>query len=371
MAIAILYRDELKEYDFGPGHPFRGGRYGTFFSFLREHLPEDDTYRVIKAEQATDDDLLLICHREYIDFTTEFYRAAHLGIEAAGPFFHYHSMDNRPAAKSGKVEEAARLVVGQAKRACDMLQSGQFTKAVSIGGGLHHAKPDYGEGFCLYNDVAFCARYLIEHHSLERVLIVDTDAHAGNGTSAYFYDSPKVLFVDLHQDPSTIYPGTGFAHQVGRDEGAGYTVNVPLPLMAGQDSYELIFDEIVDPLAEEFAPQVIIRNGGSDPYFGDGLTNLGLSVTGFRMLGERTAALAERLCDGKVIDLIASGYNEDVLPHAWLSLISGLADIDVSLDDPEPVPARFQKDHSYENTEKVVAEVKSHLKEFWRCFNDA
>lgn len=86
MPFAILYRPELKEYNFGPGHPFRGDRYEIFPNFLREKLPEDDNYRVVQADPATDDDLRLICGKEYIDFTRDFYRAANLGQNPPGRF---------------------------------------------------------------------------------------------------------------------------------------------------------------------------------------------------------------------------------------------------------------------------------------------
>jgi acetoin utilization protein AcuC len=367
MAIAILYAEELREYDFGPGHPFRGDRYEIFPRFLRENLAEDDNYRILKSEPATEDDLLRICRRDYIDFTTNFYKAASLGLRYNGGGFRFHSGDNTPIGKPGRLEEAARLIVGQAKLAADLIQGDEFVKAVSIGGGMHHAKEDYGEGFCLYNDVAFSAIYLMEDYGLERILILDTDAHAGNGTSEYFYSNPRVLFIDLHQNPRTIYPGTGFAHQIGEGEGKGYTINVPLPVFAGYDSYKLAFDEIVQPVAEEFRPQIIIRNGGSDPYFGDGLTNLGLPISGFRMIGEEVAQMSARLCQGRVIDLIGSGYNERALPYAWLSLICGLAGVKIAVEEPEPIPQRFRENPSFTETEKVVEEIRRYLKDYWSC----
>jgi len=197
---------------------------------------------------------------------------------------------------------------------------------------------------------------------------LDTDAHAGNGTSSYFYQTSNVLLIDMHQDPVTLYPGTGFAHQIGEGEGKGYTINVPLPVFAGYDSYELIFNEIVQPVAEEFRPQIIIRNGGSDPYFEDGLTSLGLTVSGFGMIGNRVAQLSAQLCQGKVIDLIASGYNRRALPYAWLALICGLAGIQISIADPEPIPQRFAKDPSFDDTRTIIGEVKKNLSDFWRCF---
>jgi acetoin utilization protein AcuC len=368
MAIGILWHEELKEYDFGPGHPFRGGRYEAFLRLLQERVPEENNYRLLKAAPATEEDLLLICTKDYIEFTREYFKAANLGLTYPGPFSRYHSMDNMPIGKPGRIEEAARLVVGQAKLACDLVQGGAFTKVVSVGGGLHHAKPDYGEGFCLYNDVAFCGRYLIEKYGLERIVILDTDAHGGNGTMEYFYDEPRVLFIDLHQDPRTLYPGTGFVHQIGSGAAKGYTVNIPMPVGAGYESYKLVFESIVEPLVQEFRPQVVIRNGGSDPHFSDQLTALGLSVEGFRMIGEKVREIAA-ICNGKVIDLIASGYNEKVSPYAWLALLSGLAGWEVRVEEPVPVPTRFTTDATLRQTQKVVQELKNTLKPFWTCLN--
>lgn len=366
MAIGILYREDLKEYDFGPGHPFRGDRYQRFPQFMRDNLAEDDNYRMLKAESADDQDLRLICRQEYVDFTREYYQAANLGLSYSGQFFRFHSGDNMPIGRPGKLEEAARLVVGQAKMACHLVQGGEFKKAVSIGGGLHHAKPSYGEGFCLYNDVAFCALYLRQEYKLERILILDTDAHAGNGTCEYFYEDKRVLLIDLHQDPRTLYPGTGFAYQIGSGDGKGFTVNIPMPVYAGYDSYQLVFESIVQPIVEEFKPQIIIRNGGSDPHFNDGLTSLGLPVRGFRMIGERVREMA-KICDDKVIDLIASGYNREVLPYAWLALLSGLAGIELEVEEPWIISQQISTDPAFAETERVVKEVRNQLKEFWAC----
>jgi len=231
---------------------------------------------------------------------------------------------------------------------------------------MHHAKPGYGEGFCIYNDVAFTARYLMKNYGLSRVLVLDTDAHGGNGTMEYFYNDPNVLFMDIHQDPATIYPGTGFAEQIGEGVGKGYTINIPMPVYAGYESYEAVFNQIILPVTREFQPEIIIRNGGSDPHFSDGLTNLGLPVRGFQMIGEKVREMAD-LCGGKLVDLIGSGYNKDVLPHAWLALIGGLTGIKVDIDEPEPmVPPRFRTDTALPKTQQVISEVKDLLKPYWK-----
>jgi acetoin utilization protein AcuC len=366
LTAAILYREELKEYDFGIGHPFRGDRYQLFHQFLISKLPEDNNYRVLQAEPATEQDLLLICEKDYIDFTREYYGASGTGSSPADQFFRFHSMDNLPIGRPGKLEEAARLVIGQAKMACNLVQNGEFDKVVSVGGGLHHAKRSYGEGFCLYNDVAYCALYLLSEFALDRILILDTDAHAGNGTAEYFYMEPKVLFIDIHQNPNTLYPGTGFIHQIGEGAGKGFTINIPMPVGAGDNSYKLVFDSIVSPVTREFQPQIIIRNGGSDPHLYDDLTDLGLTVKGFRMIGERVRELST-ICGDRVIDLIASGYNRQILPYAWLALTSGLMGINMKLEEPERIPQQYISDSVYVETEKVVNEVKNNLKEYWSC----
>ena len=367
MTVAILYREDLKEYDFGPGHPFRGDRYQIFPRFLADRVPADDRYTFLKAEPATDDDLRLICDPDYIAFTKQYFRAAHTGQADDSDFYRYHTLDNHPVGRPGKLEEAARVIIGQAKRAADMVQAGEYRQVISLGGGMHHAKRGSGEGFCLYNDVAFAGVYLLERHRLQRVLILDTDAHAGNGTAEYFYSDPRVLFIDVHQDPHTLYPGVGFAHEIGEGEGKGFTVNIPLPEGAGDDSYRLAFEQVIEPLVAEFQPQVIIRNGGSDPHFNDELTGLGLTVAGFHMIGEKTRRLAE-VCGGREIDLIASGYNRQVLPYAWMALVAGLTGWDVPLEEPGKVPAPLRPDSRVGRTQQVIDELKGHLKPYWRCF---
>jgi acetoin utilization protein AcuC len=364
MVIGIFYRKELEEYDFGQGHPFRGKRFEIFVNFLKKTLPEDN-YKLLEAELANDEDLSLICKREYIEFTKNYFEAVSSGKSYDGKFYLFHSEDNKPIGRPGKLEKAARLIIGQAKMAADLIQEGKFKKIVSIGGGMHHAKPNYGEGFCIYNDVAFAAKYLIAKYKLKRILILDTDAHAGNGTMEYFYEDGRVLFIDIHQDPRTLYPGTGFANQIGKGKGEGFIVNIPLPQFAGDSSYKIVFEEIVEPLAKEFKPQIVIRNGGSDPHFADTLAQLRLTTSGLEMIGKKVREISE-ICGGKVIDMIASGYNEEILPIAWLALISGLAGWEIRFEEPY---TKFKEaPRQIEKTKEIIEEVRKNLKNYWKCF---
>ena len=158
---------------------------------------------------------------------------------------------------------------------------------------------------------------------------------------------------------------SGFAEEIGSGDGTGFTVNVPMPLFSGQEAYRLVFEEIVGPVVAEFRPQIIIRNGGSDPHAADELTNLGMEVPGFRMIGEKVREMAG-VCEGRVIDLIGSGYNRKVLPYSWLALIAGLTGIDVALEEPEPAPAWLGVDRSLGDIRIVIIEVENRLKDYWR-----
>ncbi|XOA42633.1 MAG: hypothetical protein ACKKMO_02375 [Candidatus Nealsonbacteria bacterium] len=370
---ALVYNPEIKNYSFGKGHPFTSERFENFIDFAKKKLPNfKDIFEQIIPELATEKDLRLIHSQKYIDVI----KKASKGI-IIPDILRYATTDNFDPSTGylpRGIDKAARMAVGTSLKAANLVfghsaelsrSQDKFKKAISLGGGLHHAKREKGEGFCIYNDVAICAKTLLKK-GLKRILILDTDAHAGNGTSEAFYDENQVLFIDIHQNPATLYPGTGFINEIGTGKGQGFTINIPLSPGASDKSYQYVFEKIIFPIAEEFKPEIIIRNGGSDPYFADGLTNLGLTLDGFRIIGEKVRMLAAKICGGKEIDLIASGYNQKILPSAWLSLISGLLDLKMKLKEPQkPI---FPKDFKLRETKETVKEIKNYLKEYWKCF---
>jgi len=363
MKTALVYNPEIKKYSFGKGHPFTSERFEIFINFLKTNLPNFKEYfEEIKPQPATEEELKLFHAQEYIWAM----KKASQGIVLPN-IFQYTTFDNLDPSTGylpRGIEEATRIAVGTSLKAAQLVFEGKFKKAISIGGGLHHAKESFGEGFCIYNDVVICAKKLLQK-GLKRILILDTDAHAGNGTCQAFYEDNRVLFIDLHQDPRTIYPGTGFREEIGQGKGEGFTINIPLPPRAGDDAYQYCFEKIIFPLTREFRPEIIIRNGGSDPYFGDGLANLGLTLEGFKMIGKNTKKLAE-ICQGKEIDLIASGYNQKILPLAWLALISGLLDLEIQLKDPDEKLAP-SKNSKLMETKEIIKELKKLLKKYWKC----
>ncbi|UCC94878.1 MAG: hypothetical protein JSW40_08720 [Candidatus Omnitrophota bacterium] len=365
MKKGFLYHKELKHYDFGEGHPFRGERFERFLHFFEQRFsPFQNQFEIISPQPAGDEILQLVHTKDYIEAIRDASQGKH------SPALHeYVSADNiNPLTGSicEGIEEASRIIVGSSVLAAELIAEGKFCEAVGIGGGLHHAKPRFGEGFCFYNDVAICVEYLKHTYNMERILVLDTDAHAGNGTAEIFYHDPRVLFIDIHQDPRTLYPGTGFVGDIGAKPGEGFTVNLPLLPGAAQDSYEYLFEEIIFPLAEEFRPHVVIRYGGSDPHYLDTLTALGLTIDGFKMIGRFVREIAQRMCGGKDIEFVTSGYNLAVLPFGWSALIAGAGGLDIDLSDLEE-QARPPREYRLVQTKEMAQYLKKFLKIYWRC----
>ncbi|RLI10419.1 hypothetical protein DRO42_01285 [Candidatus Bathyarchaeota archaeon] len=347
--VAIIYHSGVAEYDFGAGHPFRGDRFPRFMSLLDAHgILSRPEVQVVEPEAAVNPDLRLAHSDGYIRLV-ERLAARYAPLSGDTPL--------TPA-----IPRAARLIVGAALKAGELVAGGGFKVAEGVGGGLHHAGRDYGGGFCVFNDVAVCARALLERRGLERVLIFDSDAHAGNGTMDIFYEEPRVLYLSVHQDPRTIYPGTGFIDQIGGGAGEGYTVNIPLPPGADDACMELVLERVLKPLARDFRPQAIIRNGGSDPHFRDGLASLGLTFNGLRAIGEAVADAASAAGCG-VIDLCCSGYNPETVAEGWLAILSGVTGIEADL--VELCPPRRSDPRLLKRTETVIDALAEKLSGYW------
>ena len=162
-------------------------------------------------------------------------------------------------------------------------------------------------GFCLLNNVAITAAALADRG--ERVLIVDYDAHHGNGTQEIFYADPRVAYVSFHEWP--LYPGTGRLDEIGTDGGSGTTCNVPLPAGATGDLYLRAVDELVAPLTARHHPDWVLVSCGFDAHRSDPLTGLGLSAGDYGLLAARMGELAPR--PGRVIVFLEGGYDLDAL----------------------------------------------------------
>lgn len=170
----------------------------------------------------------------------------------------------------------------------------------------HHAEPNQAMGFCIFNNVAVAARDALAN-GMERVMVVDYDAHHGNGTQAAFLDDERVAFLSAHQYQRGFYPGTG-----GLDDAPHAKkriINVPLPAYAGDKVYEQVADRIFKPFVESFKPQIIFISVGFDAHWNDPITSLGLSTEGYFMLAKKVVALADEHCDGKIVFVLEGGYD--------------------------------------------------------------
>lgn len=223
--------------------------------------------------------------------------------------------------------DAARLAAGAGLEAIARLDAGEADAAFcAVRPPGHHATPAQAMGFCLFNNIAVTAAALVARG--ERVLIVDYDAHHGNGTQAVFWDDPDVTFVSVHQWP--LYPGTGAIDEVGGAGAEGATVNVPLPAGATGDSYLAAVDDIVEPLAAAFAPTWLLLSAGFDAHRADPLTGLGLSAGDYADLTARLAAL---VAPGHRIAFLEGGYDLDALGSSAAACVGALAGVRIV---PEP-----------------------------------
>lgn len=206
----------------------------------------------------------------------------------------------------------------------------------------HHALSYIGMGFCLLDNVAIAARWAQEHYGVGRVLIVDIDVHHGNGTQNAFYSDPSVLFFSTHQYP--YYPGTGAADEMGDEAAYGATLNVPLPAYVGDKGYLDIFRNVLAPAARRFRPELILLSAGYDAHWLDPLASMQLSVTGYATLVEELMAVADELCQGRLVAVLEGGYNLDVLSHAVLSTLRVLSGNERGVSDPFGPPRTEERD---------------------------
>ncbi len=351
MRVAIIYSEKMKEYDLG--HVLTGDRYESFIRLFREKLGDNPVFEIVEPGYATEADLKLVHTQEYIR-----------RVERC------ESRDPHDTPLSPGVVRAAKLMAGAGKLAGVLVQSVRFTKAIAIGGGVQHAGRNYEKGFGIFSDVGICVEHLMQNYGLERILILDADAHAGDGIYAIFAGDPRVLFISIHQDPRSLYPGPSYKNPIGEGEGQGYSVNVPLLPGTSDLAYEYVLDSIFVPLAEEFHPQLIIMVDGSDTHFMDRITHMGLTLKGIYMIADKVRQTADRLCQGKVVAFDGSGYDLKgiLLPRGWLASICGLTGIEVDLEEPYPIPQEHRRDYATLETKGIVQAVKAKLAPYWKCF---
>lgn len=243
----------------------------------------------------------------------------------------------------GRYVDLVRRIAGRGGGNLDMdtyISPGSYTAALMAAGGLveaaraildgearnafalvrppgHHALRSRGMGFCLFNNVAVAARYLIAERGLERVAIVDFDVHHGNGTQEQFEADPAVLYVSSHQYP--YYPGTGDWGETGTPAGLAHLINIPLSSAIGDTGFARIMEEIVAPALRRFRPEFILVSAGYDAHWDDPLASMRLSVTGYARIARVLKEVADELCEGKLVFTLEGGYHLQALSYSVLN----------------------------------------------------
>lgn len=204
--------------------------------------------------------------------------------------------------------DCAVACVDAALTAADAVMSGAADNAFcAMRPPGHHALPEAAMGFCLFANVAICARYLQMHHGLDRIAIVDWDVHHGNGTQEIFYRDSSVLFVSLHQHP--LWPGSGMPDERGTDAGEGYTINIPIAPATPESDYLAAFESKVLPALWAYQPAAVLISAGFDAHKADPLGGLLLTEQGFSQMTHMLKELARDCCAGRIISCLEGGYN--------------------------------------------------------------
>ena len=295
------------EHDTGHGHPERADRIRAIEAELeaRDWLG----WEQIEAPRATEEQLLRIHPREYVEQVREF-------SERGVPF------DMDTPTSPGTYEAALRAAGGACALAEALISGGERTGFSCLRPPGHHAETARAMGFCLFANAAIAARHALDALGAERVLVVDWDVHHGNGTNALFHDSPEVLFVSMHQYP--FWPGTGALTDVGEGAGEGYSINLPVPAGTGEAAFLSLLEHVVAPAARQYGPDLILISAGYDAHRDDPLASLVLETSSYGGMSSCLRALGEEL-GAPVGALLEGGYDLRALAESVPETMAALA----------------------------------------------
>jgi len=347
---AVLYTPKYLNHDPGPTHPESPKRLEAVMEELNHSgLLEAGECSLIEPKRASIDDLKLVHEPDYIQLV-EGYCASGGGL-----------LDLGDTTVSPRSFETARLAVGGALEAVNLVMNKRFENAFAlVRPPGHHAGPYYAMGFCLFNNIAIAATHLLKGLNTNRILIVDIDAHHGNATQEIFYDTNRVLYISLHQDP-TEFPGTGFIDETGKGDGLGYTVNIPFPFRINDQAYLKAVNQIVVPIIQQYRPQIILVSLGFDGHYTDPIASLSLSASCYLETFSNMLNLASQFCTGKLVAVLEGGYSLDYIGKMAAAIVAKMAGVSYALRDKAPaVSGQVRK-----QAENVIKEVRTVQSSFW------
>ena len=297
MKTGIITTDTYLDHNTGQGHPERADRVSAVIESLKKFKNKN---LIWKKPSTFDRKLLEITHdNNYVN-----------QVEKSFPEKGLVFLDGDTIVSPGS-KQAALDAVGSIIAAIDGVQSKEFQNAFcAVRPPGHHAEKNKAMGFCIYNNVAVGAQYLLDKYKLNKVAIVDFDVHHGNGTQDIFYDNEKVLYISTHQYP--FYPGTGGDNEKGKYNNI---FNVPLPAGTTSEEYLNAYEFVLKKL-KEFKPEFILFSAGFDAHENDPLAQFQLKSKDFYELTKRTLSLAKSCCNGKVVSILEGGYDLNALKES-------------------------------------------------------
>ncbi|MDA0377302.1 MAG: histone deacetylase family protein [Proteobacteria bacterium] len=297
MKTCIITTDTYQNHDTGIGHPERIDRVTVVNEGLKRIQSKDLIWLKPKLFDAK---YLSLAHSE------EYLHTLEKSFPSEGNLFLDGDTLVGPGSKQAALDAVASVIT-----AIDGVINKDFINAFcSIRPPGHHAESRKAMGFCIYNNVAIGAHYLLDKYKLKKVAIIDFDVHHGNGTQEIFYDNKQVLYISSHQYP--FYPGTGSEKETGN-----YNNILNVPLDAGTsgniflNAYEPIFKKII-----EFKPEFILLSSGFDAHINDPLAQINLQSTDFAELTNRILKIAKEVCNNKLVSVLEGGYDLQALQES-------------------------------------------------------
>lgn len=308
--VLLVSGEQIARYGFSGGHQFGPDRHDAFMHEFRKNGLDSQVAHAA-PRIATDAELLSFHTSGYIDFARERCSAG-IGYLDGG---------DTPAQKG--IFESACYVVGATLVAVDAMMTDRARKAFVPIAGLHHATREGAAGFCVLNDIGVAIEQLRSKYGIKRVAYVDIDAHHGDGVYYPFIDDPFVVLADTHEDGSTLYPGTGGAHEIGTGAAVGAKLNLPLPAGADDAVFDIAWARALKHI-ETANPEFIILQCGADSIAEDPITHLRLSPRSHAKAARDLCSIAEKQGHGRVLALGGGGYNRRNLAIAWTGVVREL-----------------------------------------------
>ena len=311
MKVAIFYHESFLKHLESYRHVESPERLRAIVNRLKSS-PLKDSFEFIQPGPATREQIEFAHEKSYVDSV--------LSLKVKEPVI----LDWGDTVATEHSIEAALRAAGAGVEACEMVLEGRFKRAFcAVRPPGHHAERSKAMGFCIFNNIAIAAYYLLETKGFERVAIVDWDVHHGNGTERIFSEDKRVLYISLHQYPH--YPGTGSAGFTGIGSGVGYTLNIPMKFGSDSNDYIESFEKKVIPALEDYRPQFLLISAGFDAHEDDPLSGIRLKSKDFGRMTEMVVDVAERHSQGRVVSFLEGGYDVDALAEAVEYHISALA----------------------------------------------